>query len=96
MRPQVCSYRCIASYESPLLEAFSLCILQVGRQRCFNHLMRLMQKHNCLGLDATPPTAPDPAPMMQFRGQPLTHEMAEDMFVGWFGPQQFSWRYRGE
>lgn len=27
---QVCSYRCIASYESPLLESFSLCILQVG------------------------------------------------------------------
>ena len=28
---QVCSYRCIASYESPLLESFSLCILQVRR-----------------------------------------------------------------
>jgi hypothetical protein len=37
---QVCSYRCIASYESPQLEAFSLCILQ---------------KHNCLGLSADIP-----------------------------------------
>ncbi len=25
---QVCSYRCITSYESPLLEDFSLCIIQ--------------------------------------------------------------------
>jgi len=37
---QVCSYRCIASYESAPLEAFSLCILQ---------------KHNCLGLSASIP-----------------------------------------
>ena len=37
---QVCSYRCIASYESPLLADFSLCVLQ---------------KHNCLGLTAEIP-----------------------------------------
>ena len=38
--PQVCSYRCIASYESPKLADFSLCVLQ---------------KHNCLGLSAEIP-----------------------------------------
>lgn len=65
---QVCSYRCIASYESPALEAFSLCILQ---------------KHNCLGLDAQIPTAPDPAPMTHFNGAPMTYELAESMFYGW-------------
>lgn len=74
---QVCSYRCIASYESPLLEAFSLCILQ---------------KHNCLGLNAQPPALPDPAPMSQFRGLPLTHEAAEDLFIGYFADHPFSWR----
>ncbi len=37
---QVCSYRCITSYESPQLADFSLCILQ---------------KHNCLGLSAEIP-----------------------------------------
>lgn len=26
---------------------------------------------------------PDPAPLTSFRGQPLTHEVAEDLFVGW-------------
>ncbi|PNH05728.1 hypothetical protein TSOC_007988 [Tetrabaena socialis] len=40
---QVCQYRCIVSYESPLFEAFSLCILQL---------------HNCRGLDAKPPLLP--------------------------------------
>ena len=40
---QVCNYRCIASYESPTLEAFSLCVLQ---------------KHNCIGLDAEVPEKP--------------------------------------
>lgn len=40
---QVCSYRCIVSHESPLLEAFSLCILQ---------------KHNCLGNSAPIPMRP--------------------------------------
>ena len=37
---QVCAYRCIVSYESALLQDFSLCILQ---------------KHNCLGKDARAP-----------------------------------------
>ena len=43
---QVCSYRCIASYESPQLASFSLCI---------------MQKHNCLGLTASRPLVRAPA-----------------------------------
>eukprot|EP00887_Chlorella_sp_A99_P002163 scaffold21.g2163.t1 len=65
---EVCSYRCIASYESPPLAAFSLCILQ---------------KHNCLGLTASPPAVPDPAPADAHGGRPMTHELAEDLFVGW-------------
>lgn len=65
---QVCSYRCIASYESPPLAAFSLCILQ---------------KHNCLGLTASPPAVPDPALADAHGGRPMTHELAEDLFVGW-------------
>ncbi|KAI3952689.1 hypothetical protein MKX01_013651 [Papaver californicum] len=51
---QVCNYRCIASYESPNLDAFSLCVLQ---------------KHNY-----------------------LCHETAEDLFVGWLGDLDWSWR----
>ena len=58
---QICSYRCIVSHETPLLEDFSLCILQ---------------KNNCLGLSAEVPSLPDVQPMQTFRGQPLTHEQA--------------------
>lgn len=65
---QVCSYRCITSYESQLLEDFSLCIIQ---------------KHNCFGLTADIPMVPDPAPLATWRGQPMTHELAEDLFIGW-------------
>ncbi|GFR46611.1 hypothetical protein Agub_g8215 [Astrephomene gubernaculifera] len=65
---QVCQYRCIVSYESPLLEQFSLCILQL---------------HNCRNLDAKPPLLPDPAPMSSFRGEPLSHTAAEELFIGW-------------
>ncbi|KAI7835779.1 hypothetical protein COHA_010322 [Chlorella ohadii] len=65
---QVCSYRCITSYESRQLEEFSLCIIQ---------------KHNCFGLSAEIPMVPDPAPMTSFKGQPMTHELAEDLFIGW-------------
>ncbi len=50
------------------MSEFSLCILQ---------------KHNCRNLDAKIPMRPDPSPMTSFRGQPLTHEMAEDMLTGW-------------
>ncbi|XP_021765854.1 uncharacterized protein LOC110730376 isoform X1 [Chenopodium quinoa] len=74
---QVCNYRCIASYESPQLEAFSLCVLQ---------------KHNCLQLDAKIPDKPYVPPMAKFRGSELCHETAEDLFVGWLGSMDWSWR----
>ncbi|KAL3700555.1 hypothetical protein R1sor_018577 [Riccia sorocarpa] len=74
---QVCSYRCIVSYESPQLEQFTLCILQ---------------KHNCLGLDADILMEPDVQPMPSFRGQPLTYEIAEDLFIGWLNEFKWSWR----
>ncbi|KAL2933832.1 Violaxanthin de-epoxidase chloroplastic [Bienertia sinuspersici] len=74
---QVCNYRCIASYESPQLEAFSLCVLQ---------------KHNCLQLDAKIPEKPYVSPMAKFRGLELSHDTAEDLFVGWLGIMDWSWR----
>ncbi|XP_071915337.1 uncharacterized protein [Coffea arabica] len=74
---QVCNYRCIASYESPCLEEFSLCVLQ---------------KNNCLELDAKIPEKPSVPPMIKFRGDNLSHETAEDLFVGWLGKLDWSWR----
>ncbi|KAK9272873.1 hypothetical protein L1049_003252 [Liquidambar formosana] len=74
---QVCNYRCIASYESPNLEAFSLCVLQ---------------KNNCLELDAKIPEKPYVPTMIKFRGEDLSHESAEDLFVGWLGNLDWSWR----
>lgn len=74
---QVCNYRCIASYESPKLEAFSLCVLQ---------------KNNCLELDAKIPEKPQVPPMTLFRGKKICHETAEDLFVGWLGSLEWSWR----
>ncbi|KAK4417335.1 hypothetical protein Salat_2559100 [Sesamum alatum] len=73
----VCNYRCIASYESRQLEEFSLCVLQ---------------KHNCLELDAKIPEKPLVTPMVEFRGRDLDYEMAEDLFVGWLGSLDWSWR----
>ena len=72
---QVCSYRCIVSHESQLLEDFSLCILQ---------------KHNCLGKSAEIPALPDPPPMGSFREQPLSHDLAEALFIGWLGVAPFA------
>ncbi|KAF3781976.1 Violaxanthin de-epoxidase [Nymphaea thermarum] len=74
---QVCSYRCIASYESKTLEAFSLCVLE---------------KHNCLGMTAEISSKPYVPPLSIFRGEQLTHEAAEDIFVGWLGRLDWSWR----
>ncbi|BAD87383.1 violaxanthin de-epoxidase-related-like [Oryza sativa Japonica Group] len=74
---QVCNYRCIASYESPHLEAFSLCVLQ---------------KNNCLDLNAEIPSKPSVPPLTMFREQMLSHELAEDMFVGWLDNLEWSWR----
>lgn len=77
---QVCNYQCIASYESPILEEFSFCVLQ---------------KHNCLGLDARIPEKPFVPPMVKFKGAELSHEIAEDLFVGWLGSLDWSWRVVG-
>lgn len=79
---QVCQYRCIVSHESPLLASFTLCILQL---------------HNCRNLKAEVPMRPDPAPLASFRGAPLTHTAAEDMFVGWLGSggSRHSWLVAG-
>lgn len=74
---QVCNYRCIASFENPYLEEFSLCILQ---------------KNNCLELDAKIPEKPSVPPMIKFRGDYLSHETAEDLFVGWLEKLDWSWR----
>ncbi|KAA0045901.1 violaxanthin de-epoxidase [Cucumis melo var. makuwa] len=74
---QVCNYRCIASYESPNLEAFSLCVLQ---------------KHNILDLDAKIPEKPYVPPIERFRGKELCHETAEDLFIGGLGSLEWSWR----
>ncbi|OIT07019.1 PREDICTED: violaxanthin de-epoxidase, chloroplastic [Nicotiana attenuata] len=74
---QVCNYRCIASYESQYLEEFSLCVLQ---------------KNNCLELDAKIPEKPYVPPMTEFRGEILSSEIAEDLFVGWLGTLNWSWR----
>ncbi|KAM3200583.1 hypothetical protein P3L10_032945 [Capsicum annuum] len=74
---QVCNYRCIASYESKYLEEFSLCVLQ---------------KNNCLELDAKIPEKPCVPPMSEFRGEKLSPEIAEDVFVGWLGTLDWSWR----
>lgn len=73
---QVCAYRCITSYETEAMEAFSLCVLQ---------------KNNCMGNFAEIPALPDPAPLAQFRGSPLTLETAEDLFIGWLGKERHSW-----
>nr|ACU22697.1 unknown [Glycine max] len=74
---QVCNYRCITSYESANLEAFSLCVLQ---------------KNNCLELEAEIPDKPYVPPMIKFRGKNLSYEMTEDLFVGWLGSLEWSWR----
>ena len=87
MHVQVCSYRVIASYESPLFEAFSKCILQ---------------RHNCMGNSADIPMVPDPVPLSEFRGAEVSWDTAEDIFIGHLSPQAprgaggiqegFSWR----
>ena len=74
----------LASYESPLLERFSLCILQ---------------KHNCLRNHADIPMTPNAPPLTTFQGKQLTWDAAEDIFVGNLAEdhsssdkQRFSWQ----
>ncbi|CAM9342803.1 unnamed protein product [Ascophyllum nodosum] len=74
---QVCAYRCITSYETESMEKFSLCVLQ---------------KNNCMGKSAEIPALPDPTVLARFRGQELTHDVAQDIFVGWLGRERFSWK----
>ncbi|GJT79933.1 violaxanthin de-epoxidase, chloroplastic [Tanacetum coccineum] len=62
---------------SPTLEEFSLCVLQ---------------KHNCLDLDAKIPEKPFVPPMVKFHEKILSHEIAEDLFVGWLRNLDWSWR----
>lgn len=69
---QVCAYRCITSYESPLFQEFALCILQ---------------KHNCMGNSATIPTFPNPAPIDIFRGEVVTFDTADNIFIGHLTPR---------
>ncbi len=45
----------------------------------------VVQRNNCLGNSAEIPALPDPPPMAAFRGDPLTHELAESLFIGWLG-----------
>lgn len=70
---QVCSYKCIVSYEHSTFEAFALCILQ---------------KHNCMGNSASVPVVPNPAAMATFRGRPLDEETAEEILVGHLAPRE--------
>ncbi|CAN0018679.1 unnamed protein product, partial [Ectocarpus sp. 12 AP-2014] len=74
---QVCAYRCITSYETKTMEMFSLCVLQ---------------KNNCMCNSAEIPTLPDPPAQATFRGKPLTHETAQDLFMGWLGKEAYSWK----
>ena len=71
------AYQCIVSYESRELEQFSLYV---------------MQKHNCFNNTAEVPAMPQVDPMDTWRGSKLTWEMSEDIFIGWLGTEQFSWR----
>lgn len=68
LNDQVCSYRCIVSYESELFEKFTLCNLL---------------KHNCLDNSAAVPTLPLVPVMESWRGEAMTHELAEQIFIGW-------------
>ena len=80
-RDQVGQYQCIVSYETPLLEDFSLCILQ---------------KNNCLSNSAAIPERPVVPPLDAWRGEPMSHDLAEQIFCGVLGDgpgkEQWSWR----
>jgi hypothetical protein len=64
----VAAYRAITSYECDAFSAFSLCVLQ---------------KHGCLGARADVPARPVHPALKHWRGEPLTHETAQRIFVGW-------------
>ncbi|WMV26329.1 hypothetical protein MTR67_019714, partial [Solanum verrucosum] len=60
--------------------------------QCLNNCSPVDQKNNCLELDAKIPEKPDVTPMAEFRGEKLSSEIAEDLFVGWLGTLEWSWR----
>ena len=69
MNDQVCSYRCLRSYETPLFTDFALCV---------------MQKHNCMNNDAKIQTLPEVSSITTWRGEPLTDESAQRIYEGHF------------
>lgn len=72
---QVCTYRCITSYENEAFANFALCILH---------------RNNILGLNATIPVYPQLTAMQTFRGEALTWNSAETILRGWLGPEASS------
>jgi len=86
LRDQVGSYRVIVSFETPLLEDFSLCILQ---------------QHNCFNCDAKILANPQVPLMQQWRGKPLDAKAAAKIFVGHLdhaaapeGSQKLPWSWK--
>ena len=55
----------------------------------------MLQSHNCLQLDAKIPEKPYIVPMAKFQDSDLCHEIDEDLFVGWLGNLDWSWKCRG-
>ncbi|KAH0693670.1 hypothetical protein KY285_020767 [Solanum tuberosum] len=49
--------------------------------QCLNNYSPIDQKNNCLELDAKIPEKPYVTPMAEFRGEKLSTEIAEDLFV---------------
>ncbi|KAG5611826.1 hypothetical protein H5410_023107 [Solanum commersonii] len=60
--------------------------------QCLNNCSPVDQKNNCLELDAKIPEKPYVTPTAEFRGEKLSSEIAEDLFVGWLGTLEWSWR----
>ena len=48
----------------------------------------MLHSHNCLGNDATQPEFPIVKPMKTFRGEKLTHDVAEQIMQGWLGSER--------
>ena len=65
-------YRCLRTYDSARFESFAACFIQ---------------RHNCMGNAAEACAAPLAPPLASWRGAELTHEAAEEIYVGWFGKE---------
>lgn len=66
-RDQVSSYRTIVSYESKLLQDFTLCILT---------------KNDVFGCRAVIPTLPEVTPVATWRGKEMTTELSRQIMIG--------------